>query len=48
VLRGDLAEEVRTLKHQLGGEIGVTGSITLIHSLIAAVWLMNIACSSIP
>jgi dihydrofolate reductase len=36
VLRGDLAEEVRALKARVGGEIGVTGSITLVHGLIAA------------
>ena len=36
VLRGDLAAEVQTLKEQLGGEIGVTGSITLVHDLVAA------------
>ena len=35
-LRGDLVEEVRALKEQSGGEIGVTGSITLVHELIAA------------
>jgi dihydrofolate reductase len=36
VLRGELAEQVRQLKQQLDGEIGVTGSITLVHGLIAA------------
>jgi dihydrofolate reductase len=36
VLRGKLAEEVGRLKQQLNGEIGVTGSITLVHGLIAA------------
>jgi dihydrofolate reductase len=36
VLRGELAEEVRALKARVGGEIGVTGSITLVHGLIAA------------
>jgi dihydrofolate reductase len=36
VLRGELAEEVQTLKNQPGREIGATGSITLIHNLIAS------------
>ena len=36
VLRGELAEEVRRLKARVGGEIGVTGSITLVHGLMAA------------
>lgn len=36
VIRGDLAEEVQTLKNQVDEEIGVTGSITLVHDLIAA------------
>jgi dihydrofolate reductase len=36
VLRGELTEEVRQLKQQLDGEIGVTGSIMLVHGLIAA------------
>ena len=36
VLRGDLPEEVRALKARVDGEIGVTGSITLVHGLIAA------------
>lgn len=34
VLRGDLAEKARELKDQPGGEIGVTGSITIVHDLI--------------
>jgi dihydrofolate reductase len=36
VLRGDLVEDVRALKEQSGGEIDVTGSVTLVHALIAA------------
>ena len=36
VLGGDLAEEVRELRRRVSGEIGVTGSITLVHGLIAA------------
>lgn len=36
VLRGPLEEEVRALKAQPGNEIGVTGSISVVHSLIAA------------
>lgn len=36
VLRGNLTDKVRALKEQAGGEIGVTGSITLVHELIAA------------
>ncbi|MGI8985629.1 MAG: dihydrofolate reductase family protein [Nocardioidaceae bacterium] len=36
VLRGPLVDEIGSLKDQPGGEIGVTGSITLVHALIAA------------
>ena len=36
VLGGDFLEEVRTLKQQSGGEIGVTGSITVVYQLIDA------------
>lgn len=36
ILRGDLTDEVQALKEQPGQEIGVTGSITLVHALIAA------------
>jgi dihydrofolate reductase len=36
ILSGDLAEEVLALKARVDGEIGVTGSITLVHGLIAA------------
>ncbi len=36
VLGGELAEEVRELRRCVSGEIGVTGSITLVHGLIAA------------
>ncbi|MDA2805506.1 dihydrofolate reductase family protein [Nocardiopsis suaedae] len=36
VLSGDPAEEVRALKEQPGGDIVVTGSITLCHTLIGA------------
>lgn len=36
VIRGDLAEEVQTLKNQVDEDIGVTGSITVVHDLIAA------------
>ena len=35
-LRGPLQEEVERLKREPGGEIGVTGSISVVHSLIAA------------
>ncbi len=35
LLRGSLAE-VRLLRQRLPGEVGVTGSITLVHGLIAA------------
>jgi len=33
ILRGDLADEVTKLKQQAGGDIVVTGSITLVHTL---------------
>ena len=36
VLPGDAAEEVRALKERPGGDIVVTGSITLCHTLIGA------------
>jgi dihydrofolate reductase len=36
VLSGDLADEARGLKARVNGKIGVTGSITLVHGLIAA------------
>jgi dihydrofolate reductase len=36
ILRGELTQEVGKLKRQVSGEVGVTGSITLVHSLIAA------------
>lgn len=36
VLRGDLGGEVRALKDAPGDDLGVTGSITLVHHLIAA------------
>jgi dihydrofolate reductase len=36
VLGGELREEVRELRRRVSGEIGVTGSITLVHGLIAA------------
>ena len=36
VLSGDWAAQVRELKEREGGEIGVTGSITLCHALIEA------------
>jgi dihydrofolate reductase len=36
VLRRDLSTEVRALKEQPGGEIGVTGSISVVWELIAA------------
>jgi dihydrofolate reductase len=36
VLRGDLAGEARALKKRPGGEIGVTGSISVVWELIAA------------
>jgi dihydrofolate reductase len=36
VLRGELADEVRALKTRVNGEIVVTGSIMLVHDLIAA------------
>jgi dihydrofolate reductase len=35
-LRGELADEVRALRSRVSGEIGVTGSIMLVHDLIAA------------
>ncbi len=35
-IRGPLTEEVERLKREPGGEIGVTGSISVVHSLIAA------------
>lgn len=35
LVRGDLADEVRTLRQRMPGDIGVTGSITLVHGLIA-------------
>jgi dihydrofolate reductase len=36
VLAGPLAEEVEALKATAGGEIGVTGSISVVHALMAA------------
>lgn len=36
VLRGPLVDEVRALKAAPGGEIGITGSISVVHELIAA------------
>lgn len=36
VLGGDLVEEVRRLKSVTGGEIGVTGSISVVHALMRA------------
>jgi dihydrofolate reductase len=36
VIRGDLAVQVRALKEQPGGEIGVTGSIGVVRELIGA------------
>jgi dihydrofolate reductase len=36
VLSGDLANEVRAVKARVDGKIGVTGSIRLVHGLIAA------------
>ncbi len=36
VLQGSLEDEVRTLKARLGKGIGITGSISVVHDLIAA------------
>jgi dihydrofolate reductase len=36
VLRGPLVDEVRALREAPGGELGVTGSITVVHQLIEA------------
>jgi dihydrofolate reductase len=36
VLRGPLVDEVRALREAPGGEVGVTGSITVAHQLIEA------------
>ena len=36
VLNGDLLDEVHTLKNRPGGNLGVTGSITVCHELISA------------
>jgi dihydrofolate reductase len=36
ILRGPLEDDVRALKQESGNEIGVTGSISVVHSLIAA------------
>ena len=36
VLRDDMATEVQKLKQRVTAEIGVTGSITLVHGLIAS------------
>jgi dihydrofolate reductase len=36
VLRGDPVEETRALVERTAGEVGVTGSITLVHALIEA------------
>ena len=36
VLRGKLVDEVQALKTRADGDIGVTGSITLVHGLMAA------------
>jgi len=36
LLSGDLADEVRALKARVNGKVGVTGSIMLVHGLIAA------------
>ena len=39
VLRDNLAEEVKKLKEQPGGEMGVTGSISVVHQLINAAFV---------
>jgi dihydrofolate reductase len=36
ILRGPLEEQVAALKREPGNEIGVTGSISVVHSLVAA------------
>ena len=36
ILSGDPTQEIRALKAQVDGTVGVTGSITLVHHLIAA------------
>ena len=36
VLRGPIEDDVRALKNQPGGEIGVTGSISVVHALMRA------------
>jgi dihydrofolate reductase len=36
IIRGELAAEVAKLKQKVAGDIGVTGSITLVHALLAA------------
>lgn len=36
VLRDNLAGEIKRLKEQPGGELGVTGSISVVHQLINA------------
>jgi len=36
ILAGQLEDEVRSLKATSGGEIGVTGSISVVHALMAA------------
>lgn len=36
ILHGDLLDEVRTLKNQPGANLGVTGSISVCHTLISA------------
>jgi dihydrofolate reductase len=46
ILRGNVAEEVGALKDTSGGDIVVTGSITLLHALEHAGLVDEYACSS--
>jgi dihydrofolate reductase len=48
VLRGPLREDITALKSQPGKDIVTTGSITLVHSLIAEELAEGKSCSSIP
>jgi dihydrofolate reductase len=48
VLRGPLTEEIQALKSAPGADIVVTGSMTLVHALIAAGLVDEYRCSSTP
>jgi dihydrofolate reductase len=45
VLRGPVWEEIRALKSKPGKDIVTTGSVTLVHGLIASGWSTSTGCS---